>query len=101
MRSLFLNFLPRMLLMKSCKKIVAEGDAVSDAIEIKSKIEPYSELGQIYAELKFISNRIKAEDRDAECENDWKFAAAIFDRLSTQIYMIHSKFDSDHALWFT
>ena len=87
MRSLFLNILPRLLLMKGCKKVEVEGDSESHGSETVDtvKIQPNTELGQIYAELKYISNRMKAEDRDGEHQEDWKFAAAVFDRFSTQM----------------
>ena len=67
--------------MKTCKKTV-DLDKVgeSETLTENFPVNENSELGQIYAELKFISNRLREVDYSAGCEDDWKYVAAVFDR---------------------
>ena len=67
--------------MKTGKKTV-DLDKVgeSETLTENFPVNENSELGQIYAELKFISNRMREEDYSAGCEDDWKYVAAVFDR---------------------
>ena len=39
-----------------------------------------AELDFIYTEVKFLTDRLRDEDIDAEYESEWKFAARVFDR---------------------
>ena len=43
-------------------------------------IRKKSDLGRIYAEVKFIADDIRNDDKDAEYDNEWKYAATVFDR---------------------
>ena len=68
--------------MRGCK---TEVEPEKDVESIEKKVEvvpinPNTELGQIYAELKFISNRMRESDYGAQCEDDWKYVASVFDR---------------------
>ena len=69
--------------MRGCK---SETEAEKDVESVEKKIEkitinPNTELGQLYAELKFISDRMREEDHGAQCEDEWKYVASVFDRL--------------------
>ena len=82
MRSVFIDFLPPYLCMRGCKSVV---EPENDVESVEKKVEivpinPNTELGQVYAELKFISDRMREEDHSAQCEDDWKYVASVFDR---------------------
>ena len=71
--------------MGGCCKSQIEHE--NDVESIKKKVEknqtnPNTELGQIYAELKFIADRLRQEDQGAQCKNEWKYVASVFDRLN-------------------
>ena len=68
--------------MRGCKtEVEPEKDVESTEKKVEVvPINPNTELGQIYAELKFISNRMREEDHGAQCEDDWKYVASVFDR---------------------
>ena len=57
-----------------------EATKFSDTSLKKYHINPDTELGQIYAELKFISDRMRARDFDNECQDNWKYVSSVFDR---------------------
>ena len=68
--------------MRGCE---SEVEPENDVESVEKKVEivpinPNTELGQVYAELKFISDRMREEDRSAQCEDDWKYVASVFDR---------------------
>ena len=45
-----------------------------------TKIDPSSDLGKIYAELKYISDHMRQDDIESDYESEWKYAATVFDR---------------------
>lgn len=81
----FIEFLPRILCMNRPDRKI-ETDAVfkveklSDISSRKYHINPDTDLGKIYTELKFISDRMREQDFDTECQDNWKFVSSVFDR---------------------
>ena len=88
-----MDFLPRILCMQPCKPKVEPAKETHDDVEAEPpaplaaeetldnvKFAPNSELGKLYAELRFISDRMREEDFVAECEDNWKYVATVFDR---------------------
>ena len=45
------------------------------------------EMQLLYEELKFISDRSRDEDKTSEYEDEWKYAAMVFDRLCAFIFL--------------
>ena len=84
-RLVFIDFLPSYIFMGGCCKSQIERESDVESIEKKfekSQTNPNTELGHIYAELKFIADRLRQEDQGAQCENEWKYVASVFDRLN-------------------
>ena len=42
----------------------------------------------IYEELKFISDRMREEDKTSEYEDEWKYAAMVIDRLCAFVFFL-------------
>ena len=62
------------------RKVKTEATIFPDTSLRKYHFNPDTELGQIYAELKFISERMRARDFDNECQDNWKYVSSVFDR---------------------
>lgn len=60
-----------------------------DAKSIASEFSPTRyELRAILKELRFITDKMKSQDDDDAITSDWKFAAAVIDRLLLWVFAI-------------
>lgn len=48
----------------------------------------HSEMREILKELRFLTNKIKADEEFEEQCNDWKFAALVIDRLCCWLFLV-------------
>ena len=47
-----------------------------------------SEMQSILKELKFLTDKVRSDEDDAEEANDWKFAAMVIDRLCLWVFTL-------------
>ena len=61
-------------------------DLTSNPRKEKKEAFVNKEMQLLYKELKFISDRLRDEDKTSEYEDEWKYAAMVFDRLCAFIF---------------
>ena len=65
-----------------------KSDAFSCPEEKKISAFANKEMQLIYEELKFISDRMREEDKTSKYEDEWKYAAMVIDRLCAFVFFL-------------